>query len=41
VIIFIYLVVSRTVSKYQRDNQNPYITTQWPNKKGQTTIYKT
>jgi len=39
--------LERRVSRYQRDNQNPYIegqTTHWPkekNTKGQTTIYKT
>jgi hypothetical protein len=40
-------VVARTVSRYQRGDQNPYIekeqTTQWPKEnciKGQTTIYK-
>jgi hypothetical protein len=31
------------ITRYHRDNQNPYIkeqTTQWPKEKGQITIYK-
>jgi len=33
-----FIIVTRRVWRYQEGNQNP--TTQWPNKKGQTTIYK-